>query len=141
MQEAYLEYILSDEKALLQPERILALLKETAWARHYTLDTIDGIIRNSLCMGAYAGGMQVGFARCVTDATTVFYLEDVVIHPEHRGCGLGTALVKTILAQEPICRLKGILVTDDAFSLYEPFGFVRDREIFMKKVSPLNGCF
>ena len=59
MQEPYLEYILSDEKALLQPERILALLKETAWARHYTLDTIDGIIRNSLCMGAYAGGMQV----------------------------------------------------------------------------------
>ena len=55
--------------------------------------------------------------------------------------GLGKALVKTILAQEPICRLKGILVTDDAFSLYEPFGFVRDREIFMKKVSPLNGCF
>ena len=55
MQEPYLEYILSDEKALLQPERILALLKETAWARHYTLDTIDGIIRNSLCMGAYAG--------------------------------------------------------------------------------------
>ena len=30
MQEPYLEYILSDEKALLQPERILALLKETA---------------------------------------------------------------------------------------------------------------
>lgn len=55
MQEPYLEYILSDEKALLQPERILALLKETAWARHYTLDTIDGIIRNSLCMALMPG--------------------------------------------------------------------------------------
>ena len=141
MQEAYLEYILSDEKALLQPERSLALLKETAWARHYTLDTIDGISRKSLGMGAYAGGRRLGFARCVTYATPVFYREEVWIHPEHRGCGLGKALVKTILAQEPICRLKGILVTDDAFSLYEPFGFVRDREIFMKKVSPLNGCF
>lgn len=141
MQERYLEYVLSDEKTLLQPERILALLKETAWAKHYTLDIIDGIVLNALCMGVYAEGIQVGFARCVTDYTTVFYLEDVVIHPEHRGRGLGKALVGTILAQEPICKLKGILATDDAFSLYEPFGFARDREIFMKKVSPLNGCF
>ena len=134
-------YFLSDEKGLLQPERILSLLKETAWAKHYTPEIIRGIIQNSLCMGVYFEGVQIGFARCVTDYTTVFYLEDVVIHPEHRGRGLGMDLVETILAQEPICNLKGILVTEDAFSLYEKFGFERDQEIFMKKVSPLNGCF
>ena len=141
MQKQVQAYLLSDEKELLQPEAILALLQDTAWAKHYTPDIIHGIICNSLCMGLYLNGTQVGFARCVTDYTTVFYLEDVVIHPEHRGRGLGKALVRTILAQEPICRLKGILVTEDAFSLYEKYGFERDREIFMKKVSPLNGCF
>ncbi len=134
-------YTLSDDKAVMQPERILALLKETSWARHYTKETVQGILAHSLCMGVYHAGVQVGFARCVTDDTTVFYLEDVVIDPAHRGRGVGKTLVGTILAQEPVCRLKGILVTDDAFSLYEPFGFERDREIFMKKVSPENGCF
>lgn len=141
MRISYRNYILSDEKELLQPERLLELLIATPWAKHYTMDTIRGIIEYSVCMGVYYDDIQVGFARCVTDYTTVFYLEDVVIHPKHRGCGLGKVLVKAVLEQEPICRLKGILVTDDAFSLYEKFGFVRDREIFMKKVSPLNGCF
>ena len=141
MQQSDLDYMLSGDKTLLQPKQILGMLKETAWAKHYTLEIVDGIIRNSLCMGVYIGGDQVGFARCVTDNTTVFYLEDVVIHPAYRGHGLGKALVGAILAQEPICQLKGILVTEDAFSLYERFGFERDRDIFMKKVSPLNGCF
>lgn len=141
METHWERYTLSDDKAMMQPKRILALLKETPWAKHYTMETIRGILANSLCMGVYHAGVQVGFARCVTDHTTVFYLEDVVIDPAHRGRGVGKMLVGTILAQEPVCRLKGILVTDDAFSLYEPFGFERDREIFMKKVSPENGCF
>ena len=141
MEVSYKNYFLSDAKQLLQPERILSMLKETTWAKHYTLEIVDGIIRNSLCIGVYFQGVQVGFARCVTDWTTVFYLEDVVVHPDHRGCGVGKTMVKTILEQEPICQLKGILVTDNAFSLYEKFGFERDAEIFMKKVSPLNGCF
>ena len=141
MRKAHQDYFLSDEEELLQPDRVLAYLKETPWAKHYTPEIVRGILQNSLCMGAYLDGIQVGFARCVTDYTTVFYLEDVVIAPEHRGHGVGKALVKATLEQEPICRLKGILVTDDAFSLYEQFGFERDREIFMKKVSPINGCF
>jgi len=141
MRITHQEYVLSDEKGLLQPERILALLKETSWAGHYTLDTVRGTIENSLCMGVYHNERQIGYARCVTDYTTVFYLEDVVIDPAYRKKGLGKLLVKTILEHEAVCQLKGILVTDDAFSLYEPFGFKRDREIFMKKVSPLNGCF
>lgn len=141
METSYENYFLSDAAELLQPERILAMLKETSWAKHYTLETVNGIIQNSLCIGVYFQGVQVGFARCVTDYTTVFYLEDVIVHPAHRGGGVGKTMVKTILEQEPICQLKGILVTDNAFSLYEQFGFERDAEIFMKKVSPLNGNF
>jgi len=141
MRITHQEYLISDEKTLLQPERILMFLKETSWASHYTLDTVKAAIQNSLCMGVYDGDKQIGYARCVTDYTTVFYLEDVVMDPAYRGKGLGKLLVKTILEHEAVCQLKGILVTDDAFSLYEPFGFERDREIFMKKVSPVNGCF
>ena len=40
--------------------------QETPWAKHYTMETIRGILANSLCMGVYHAGVQVGFARCVT---------------------------------------------------------------------------
>ena len=69
MRISYRNYILSDEKELLQPERLLELLIATPWAKHYTMDTIRGIIEYSVCMGVYYDGIQVGFARCVTDYT------------------------------------------------------------------------
>lgn len=141
MQKEAMGYLFSDEAAMMQPEQILALLRPTPWAAHYTPEIVAGVLANSVCMGAFYQGEQIAFGRCVTDATTVFYLEDVVVHPAHRGRGVGQMLLRLLLERKPICDLKGILVTEDAFSLYERFGFERDHEIFMKKVSPVNGCF
>ena len=141
MKKEAMGYLFSDDTTMMQPEQILALLRQTSWAAHYTPEIMAGVLAHSVCMGAFYQGEQIAFARCVTDETTVFYLEDVVVHPAHRGRGVGKMLLQLLLEREPICDLKGILVTDDAFSLYERFGFERDREIFMKKVSPVNGCF
>ena len=141
MKKEAMGYLFSDDTTMMQPEQILALLRQTSWAAHYTPEIMAGVLTHSVCMGAFYQGEQIAFARCVTDETTVFYLEDVVVHPAHRGRGVGKMLLQLLLEREPICVLKGILVTDDAFSLYERFGFERDREIFMKKVSPVNGCF
>ena len=43
------------------------------------------------------GGEQVGFARMVTDLATFAWLADVYVLEEHRGGGLGTAMVRLIV--------------------------------------------
>ena len=54
-------------------------------------------------------------------------IEDVVVHPAHRGAGVGSALVRTAverhLAGHPRARV--VLRTDDAVDLYRRLGFVR----------------
>jgi len=119
------EFLISDDKELLQIEKIHDLLSRTYWAKDREIGIIKHAIENSLCFGVYSEGRQVGFARCVTDYATIYWLADVVIDEEYRGRGLGKALIGFICGYEQLSVLRGILFTDDAHGLYERYGFVR----------------
>jgi GNAT superfamily N-acetyltransferase len=82
------------------------------------------VIENSVCFGVFFQGKQVGFARVITDFSEFASLWDVFIDDEHRGKGVGKALMQYILDHP---RLKGIfrwfLMTEDAHGLYQKYGF------------------
>src|SRR5262249_49766246 len=75
------------------------------WARDVPLATLNRTIANSLCFGLYKDGVQIGFARVVTDQATFAYLADVFVVDRERGAGLGQWLVETMLADP---RLHGL---------------------------------
>jgi len=81
-------------------------------------------IENSLCFGLYdPAGMQVGFARVITDCATFGWLCDVFILDAHKGKGLGKWLVQTIVSSPDIRALKRIQpATRDAHELYSRYG-------------------
>ena len=127
------DYLISDNKDLLQIDRVHSLLKSTYWADNREKETTRKSIDNSLCFGIYKDNIQVGFARCVTDYATTYFLCDVVIDNEHRGLGLGKALIKLITEHNDLKSLSGNLKTKDAHGLYEQYGFSRDKEAYMHK--------
>lgn len=127
------DYLISDNKNLLQIQKVHALLQTTYWANNRELKAIKKSIDNSLCFGIYKENIQVGFARCVTDYATVYWLCDVVIDDNHRGLGLGKTLIKAVTEHDALQSLLGILGTKDAHGLYEQYGFSRDKEAFMRK--------
>ncbi len=128
---------ISDDKALLQIDRICALLKTSYWAGERERETIARSIEHSLCFGVYQNGEQVGFARCVTDYATIFWLADVILDERVRGQGLGKAMVDMILAHELLQGLVGTLATRDAQGLYQRFGFEPvDARYYRKRVPP-----
>ena len=95
------------------------------WARGIPRETVERAIAHSLCFGLYCDGMQIGFARVVTDEATFAYMADVLVVAEHRGAGLGQFLVEAILAHEPLQGLRRwLLVTSKAASLYQRCGFI-----------------
>ena len=94
------------------------------WARGIPREVVERSITGSLCFGLYRDGVQIGFARVVTDEATFAYLADVFVVAEHRNNGLGQFLVEAILAHGPLQGLRRwLLVTRDAASLYRRCGF------------------
>lgn len=129
--------LISDDKNLLQIDRICALLKTSYWADERSRETIERSIANSLCFGVYQNGEQVGFARCVTDYATMYWLADVILDERVRGQGLGKALVDLIVSHELLQGLVGTLATRDAQGLYQRFGFDPiDARYYRKRMPP-----
>jgi GNAT superfamily N-acetyltransferase len=101
-----------------------ALSNRAYWALGRSRDVVEASIAGSVCVGAYRGSAQVGFARAVTDGATFAWLCDVFVDESERGNGIGTQLVEALL-DDPRIRPVGrvALATTDAASLYERFGF------------------
>ena len=68
-------------------------------------------------------GDMVAFARAVSDGISLAYLADVFVLPEHRGHGLGVALVDTMVERSAGPHFRWMLHTGDAHGLYAKFGF------------------
>ncbi len=124
MIKQYLDFTISDDKSKLQTDAVCRLLHKTHWAKNRPCEVIEASFENAVCFGVYdKEQQQVGFARCVTDFATVYWLCDVVIDEKCRGFGLGKALVETALAYEGFSQYLGILISGDSKSLYQRYGF------------------
>ena len=120
-----MHYTIVEGTGRMKTEDIARLLKMTYWADKRSMDTIERSLRNSACYGVCVegAGRLAGFARVVSDYATMYYLCDVVIDPEYRHRGLGSALVSHIVSLPQYAGLRGFLITRDAHDLYRKSGF------------------
>lgn len=67
----------------------------------------------------------IGLARAISDDSSIAYIQDILVHPDHQGHGLGKRLVQSILHRYRHVRQK-IPLTDDRpeqLSFYHSLGF------------------
>ena len=133
METKYKDYLISDDKRKLKIDKITEMLNNSYWAENRAKDIIEKSIENSICIGVYDKDKQIGFARCVTDYATVYWLADVVIDPDYRRQGIGKALVEAAINHNELKGCFGILATRDAHGLYEQFGFKLVTDKYMRK--------
>lgn len=121
----------------MPPESVLKLMRQSYWAPERDLATIRLALEYSIPVGALTeDGELVGFARIITDFATTYYLCDVIVDRNHRGRGVGKRMIAEIVGEPRLKNLLGLLLTEDAHGLYEPFGFVREGQRCMKKLRP-----
>ncbi len=118
-------YLYSTDKSKLNLKYIHQYLSvESYWAKNIPIQIVEDSINGSLCFGIYLNNQQIGFARVITDYSTFGYLADVFIDKDFRGKGLSKELMKFIMEQDVIKKLRRfMLATLDAHSLYAQFGF------------------
>lgn len=118
-------FCISTNKSKLDLNSIHDFLSTKAyWCLNIPKEKVQTAIQNSLCFGVYEAERQVGFARVITDFSTIAYLGDVYILEEYRGKGLSKWLMETIMNHEDLQGLRRwILLTGDAHELYRQFGW------------------
>ncbi|MEP3382250.1 MAG: GNAT family N-acetyltransferase, partial [Maribacter dokdonensis] len=91
------DFTISTDKNKLDVESIHKFLaNETDWANGIPIQTLKTSIENSLNFGVYYKNKQIGFARIISDFSTIAYLGDVYILKEYRGKGLSKWLMNEI---------------------------------------------
>jgi GNAT superfamily N-acetyltransferase len=119
-------FTISTDRARLDRVVIHRFLAGSYWAAGIPRSVVDESIENALCFGLYedAGGVEVGFARIVSDFATFAYLADVFVLDSHRGLGLATWLMEVIRGHPDLQGLRRwMLATRDAHGLYRKVGF------------------
>ena len=129
----YNNYLITNNKKLLSLAQIYEFLSKSYWAKNRSKEIIKESIEHSECFGVYYKNEQVGFARIVTDYAVMYWLCDVYIDENHRKKGLGKKLIEVIVNNDELKKLTGILGTLDAHSLYEKYGFEKDKGRFMRR--------
>jgi ribosomal protein S18 acetylase RimI-like enzyme len=121
---------LDDDRARVDLDAVHAFISgESYWGRGRPREVVRRAVEGSLrVVGLYRAGEQAGFARAVSDGTTVAYLADVYVLAPFRGRGLGVELVREIVEGgegSPLAGVHWLLHTADAEGLYERLGFLR----------------
>lgn len=118
------EWFVSTDPALVQLDTVYGWLRTAYWSTGVRRDIVERAFANSLVVGAYRGGAQIGVARAVTDRATFAWLCDVFVDPSGRGQGVATALVRALMADPGLQTLRRwCLATCDAHPVYRPLGF------------------
>ena len=89
---------------------------------------IRRMVEGSHCfLVVYAGGRPVAMGRAISDGTNDAYIQDVFVRAQHRGRGLGAALVRRLARRLQSDGLGwiGLIAAGGAGPFYERLGFRR----------------
>lgn len=137
---SYNGYVITTDKSLMQVEAIHKWLsKKSYWVKDIPFKIVEGAFNHSFCMAVLKDGGQVGYARLVTDYTTIAWLGDVYIEEAHRGQGLSKKMMEILTGMEWVTKLRKVFLgTLDAHGLYAQYGFepVNEPERWMEISRP-----
>ena len=108
-------------------KKLTNYLKSTTWQAGIGSKTLQRALHNSICISAFSGTEQVGFARVVTDKATFCWVDDVFVDSSFRGQGIAVKMLNEILAHKELSSVASwFLATgnQDARRVFSRVGFL-----------------
>lgn len=111
----------------LSAQEFLNLRAAVGWPESDEESTRTALL-NSLCsVVAEENEAVIGFGRVIGDGGLYFYVQDVIVHPDHQGKGVGTALMAALLDFIGSAARRGafigLMAASGRSAFYERFGF------------------
>jgi N-acetylglutamate synthase-like GNAT family acetyltransferase len=140
IEHSFGDFFISTDKHKLDVVAVHSFLsKHSGWSDDIPFEKVKTSIENSLNFGLFHKDEQVGFARVISDYSTIAYLGDIYILDNYRGRGLSKKLMEAVMGHPCLQGLRRwILLTSTADWLYEKYGFVKlpNPELYMELFDP-----
>lgn len=119
-------YRLEDRVPTADEHRALAVSVD--WEDHFDWPSIAiSLERSTLGAVITHDGAAVAMGRVVGDGVHYFYIQDVIVHPDHSDQGLATRITERLLERiadlAPAEAFVGLFASDEAIPVYESAGF------------------
>jgi ribosomal protein S18 acetylase RimI-like enzyme len=106
--------------------KVTEMLTTAFWCKGIKIDEIKkGALNSALVVGAFLrNGVQIGFARVISDKTRFAYVLDVIVDEAYQRMGVGQAMLKYILSHPELRDVyQWFLVSSTAQGVYRKVGF------------------
>jgi GNAT superfamily N-acetyltransferase len=118
----------------IPPQAVRDLYSHAGWWPERTVAQIERVLDAAPAVGAWDGDRLVGFARIVTDGVCRAYVEDVVVHEQYRGRGIGRALMDRLLNEVDDGLVVSLFCKPWLVPFYERQGFQPANQVVLHRV-------
>jgi GNAT superfamily N-acetyltransferase len=97
----------------------------------------DALNNSTYIVSAWKEDLLIDMARCLSDDVSIFYLQDILIHPDHQRKGLGRRLLQNCINRFEHVKTK-ILLTggeEKQKTFYESLGYKNTKECTKEKLN------
>ena len=113
-------------------EEYSSLRESVGWHNMAAQPTKSGLDNSLFSVCAIQSGKVIGYGRVVGDGNIYFYIQDIIVHPDHQRKGIGKSIMDAIMnyihsvAEEGA--FIGLMAAADVDPFYERYGFSRRPE-------------
>jgi len=118
-----LELSLEDD---INTDEVIALYKANGWSSAEKPEKLIPALNNSdALVTARISGKLVGIGNAISDGSLVVYYPHMLVHPDHRGKGIGRAMMKLLQRKYASFHQQMLTADVDAVGFYKTLGFDR----------------
>lgn len=112
---------------VLTAKNFINLWQSVGWGNLPKEQVETGLKNSLMTISAIHNSQVIGMGRLVGDGSIICYVQDVIVHPEYQGKGIGKAIMEILIS---FIKNKGFSNTDIAVGLFAAKG----KEDFYRKL-------
>ncbi len=110
----------------IETDEVIGLYKANGWSSAEKPEKLIPALKNSdALVTARISGKLVGIGNAISDGSLVVYYPHMLVHPDHKGKGIGRAMMGLLKQQYASFHQQMLTADVDATGFYESLGFER----------------
>lgn len=107
------------------PAKALSDLREAVGWNRMESAYADPLLASYYHIAVWEKDLLIGYVDCVSNSVTDAYIQDLMVHPAYQGKGVGTALMKKMIAylKEKRIYMISVVFEEELKPFYHRFGF------------------